>query len=269
MSEIQWYFPETLEEAERILAQEGVLPHGGGTGILRGGFGQIRGLMDVGRLPLRGAERRNGSVHLGAALSYTEAMRALEAMDAGQILLRSLSEAATTPLRNRITLGGSVALFPYWSDLMGPLLALEAELVLAGKAAGSLPLAEYLGRREQRAGSLITELRFPGAAWRAAYHRQARTHTDRPAFTVSVLARATASVPEALRVVVTGCRGRYRRLAGLEQRLLGEKLGEKALAAALAEVQLEFPPRMGYSAEYLRHCALVELRRALLRAIGG
>ena len=58
MAEIQWYFPNELEEVPEILAQEGVIPHSGGTGILWGGMTRIRGLMDVARLDLKGFRTR-------------------------------------------------------------------------------------------------------------------------------------------------------------------------------------------------------------------
>ena len=76
MAEIQWYFPNELEDVPEILTQEGVIPHSGGTGILWGGMTRIRGLMDVSRLGLKFCRTQDGTIELGAVLSYGEAAAA-------------------------------------------------------------------------------------------------------------------------------------------------------------------------------------------------
>jgi CO/xanthine dehydrogenase FAD-binding subunit len=277
VADVQWFFPRDLSELPPLLDQEGVVPHGGGTGILLGGTSRYRGFIDVGRLGLDGIQRSDTEVTVGAAVSFAAAAAASAGWDPNHVLARSLGAAATTPLRNRITLGGSIALFPYWSDLMGPLLALEAEIRLVGggvpgaSAPGSaavggatgrwLPLSDYVQRRELRQSSLIVEVRWQERGWAGEHRRWGRTHTDRPAFTVTVLAtrQAEGPTPPQARAVLVGCRGRYRRLASVEEAVVAGK--DPAAAAALAEI--EIPARMGFSADYLAHCARVELERAL------
>ena len=97
---------------------------------------RFRGLVDVGKLGLDYVRIQAGTVRLGAGTTYAGAVRGLAAFDTCHPLVQALGSAATTPLRNRITVGGSVASFPYWSDLMGPLLALEAEVELTGGGRG-------------------------------------------------------------------------------------------------------------------------------------
>ena len=112
MDEIQWYFPDSLDQVPELLSREGVVPHSGGTGILWGGMTRVRGLMDTSRLELKFVRDQDGSIVLGSALSYSEAAEALAKTD--NLLARSLYSAATAPLRNRISLGGSITMFPYW-----------------------------------------------------------------------------------------------------------------------------------------------------------
>jgi CO/xanthine dehydrogenase FAD-binding subunit len=265
---IRWYFPQNLDEVADILSRQNVIPHGGGTGILWGGLTRIRGLMDVSRLDLKFARSQDGSIDMGAALSYREAAEALA--ESGHLLARSLGSAATTPLRNRISLGGSIAMFPYWSDLMGPLLALDAELTLAGASSGTWPLAEYLSDRSLRQSTLITSIRLPPAPWQGAYYRHTRTIADRPAFSITVLLRQTARRVEEIRVVVVGCSGRYRRLTEVENLLRGASVPSEPAALleeAAARMSIDFPSRMGFSAEYLQTCAMTELTRALASAL--
>lgn len=265
MADVQWFFPHTLAEVPPLLAQEGVIPHGGGTGILRGGMSQVRGLIDLGRLGLEGVRRDKSAVSIGAATSYAAVARAVASGDPRHVLARSLAAAATTPLRNRITVGGSIALFPYWSDLVGPLLALDAELQLMGSHEGWVPVSEYVRRRELRQGSLITEVRWREAGWSGEYRRWTRTKTDRPAFSLTVLAGKSAKAPVDLRVVLVGCSGRFRRLAEVEEAVAN---GSTAAAAA-ARAEIEIAGRMGASGEYLSHCARVELERALSALLGS
>jgi CO/xanthine dehydrogenase FAD-binding subunit len=264
VAEIQWYFPNELEEVPGILAQEGVIPHSGGTGILWGGMMRIRGLMDVGRLDLRFFRTREGLIELGAALSYSETAAALDST--GHLLSRSLSAAATEPLRNRISLGGSISMFPYWSDLMGPLLALKAELHLVGKNSGTWSLEEYVQTRDLRQNTLIASVRLPDLPWKGAYFRFTRTPTDRPAFSITVLLRTKTGGIEEARVVVVGCSGRYKRLAEVENVLGGSEIHADPSALieeAAKRMDVDFPSRMGFSAEYLKSCAVVELQRIL------
>ena len=270
MAEIQWYFPSELEEVPDILAQEGVIPHSGGTGILWGGMTRIRGLMDVGRLDLKFFRTQEGLIELGAGLSYSETAAALDS--AGHLLNRSLPAAATEPLRNRISLGGSISMFPYWSDLMGPLLALGAELHLVGKNSGTWSLEEYVQKRDLRQNALIASVRLPDLPWKGAYYRFTRTPTDRPAFSITVLLRPGAEHIEKARVVVVGCSGRYRRLTGVEKVLEGSEVRSdpsELLEGAAEQVDVDFPARMGFSAEYLKTCAAVELKRTVASALNS
>lgn len=268
MEEIQWYFPDNLDQVSEILSREGVVPHSGGTGILWGGMTRVRGLMDTSRLDLKFVRDQNGSIVLGAALSYTEAAEALAKTD--HLLARSLSSAATTPLRNRISLGGSISMFPYWSDLMGPLLALDTELSLVGINSGTCPLSEYIQKRELRQKSLITSIRWSDAPWQGAYYRHTRTLTDRPAFSITVLVQRKSKRIEEIRIVLVGCSGRYRRLTEIEQTLKGAEVPAEpanTIDAAAEQLGIDFPVRMGFSAEYLKACASVELKRTLSAAL--
>jgi CO/xanthine dehydrogenase FAD-binding subunit len=268
VAEIQWYFPKALEEVPEILAQEGVIPHSGGTGILWGGMTRIRGLMDVSRLDLRFIRTQDQTIALGAALSYGETAAALA--DSGHLLSRPLAAAATEPLRNRICLGGSISMFPYWSDLMGPLLAYNAELSLVGANSGTRALEEYLQNRDLRRNTLITSIRLSDLPWQGAYYRHTRTPTDRPAFSITVLLRRSAKRIEEVRLVVVGCSGRYRRLSGVEKVLEGSDVPSdpsQLLEEAAQQLNIDFPARMGFSAEYLKTCAAIELQRTLASAL--
>jgi CO/xanthine dehydrogenase FAD-binding subunit len=271
VSGLEWYFPRDVSEVPALLARDGVFPHAGGTGILRAGLGRFRGLMDIARLGLDSVQRHGGETTVGAAASYASAARAIAAGEPGHIIAQSLSQAATTPLRNRITVGGSLALFPYWSDLAGPLIALGAEVDLLGGAGGTWPFVEYAARKDLRQASMVSGVRWKDAGGSAAYYRHTRTRVDHPAFTFTILVRFTDGSPRRIsdaRVVVVGCTGRYRRLSAAEKGLAGADPARVSLEEVSAADEVDFPARMGFSPEYLRHCARIQLRRTLARALG-
>ena len=66
MSEINWYFPSTIEEVKDLLKKERVIPHGGGTHILRSNMKRIKGLIDLHYLPLKFHHTKKGKVEIGS-----------------------------------------------------------------------------------------------------------------------------------------------------------------------------------------------------------
>src|SRR5438477_10363114 len=93
---------------------------------------------------LRGWSRRDGSIWLGAALTYTEAMQPPLAE-----LLPALAEASRTvggpQIRNRGTIGGNLATSSPAGDAMPPLLVCEGLVHLACvRGERRLPLQDFL-----------------------------------------------------------------------------------------------------------------------------
>src|SRR3954468_18273157 len=92
---------------------------------------------------LKGWARDNGSLRLGASLTYTEAMRDLRAV------LPALAEASRTvgspPIRNRGTSGGTLGTASPAGDALPPLLVEHAEIEVAStRGTRRLPLTDFL-----------------------------------------------------------------------------------------------------------------------------
>jgi CO/xanthine dehydrogenase FAD-binding subunit len=271
MKELLWQFPTHLDEAVRLLQEPGAALHAGGTSILRVGTGNLAALIDLHGLGLRHFRVSDGRVELGAMLTFADVLEKMRAVDPRSILVQALSGAASTPLRNRITVGGSVAMAPLWSDLMGPLLALGADVVLLGDDEIVCPFAQLLEDRAIRAGKLVTAIRFDQGQWQSSYYRATTTHFDYAAFTISTLVRRNSREEiEDARLVVTGSRQRYKRLTAQEQALIGRKRGDlDSLPQIAAAADVEFARKNIGSPEYVRHLFGVELERALERAVRG
>jgi CO/xanthine dehydrogenase FAD-binding subunit len=156
--------PHSLEEALRLKAEHpDAVPIDGGTDVMvELNFDRRRPalLLDLNRVEeLDGWSSQNGSVRLGASLTYTQAM---EPALAGR--LPALAEAARTvgspQIRNRGTVGGNLGTASPAGDALPPLLVAEARVELAS-AAGTrtLGIEEFLVGPKRNAlepGELIT-----------------------------------------------------------------------------------------------------------------
>jgi CO/xanthine dehydrogenase FAD-binding subunit len=271
MNELVWHFPTDLMAAVKLLQESGSAPHAGGTGILRSGTSNLTRLIDLHKLPLHHLTVSAGRVEMGAMLTFADVVERMRPLDPGHILIASLGRAASTPLRNRITLGGSVAMAPLWSDLMGPLLALDAEVVLLGEDELVCPLTRLLDDRTLRKGKLVKAICFDISAWQSHYFRAANTHFDYAAFTITGLVRKNSQqeIVDA-RFVVTGNKQRYKRLAEVERAMIGRKAGdEDDWAKMAAGVDVDFAQKTMGSPEYVRHVFDVELERTLAQVMRG
>ncbi len=265
MSEFQWYFPETLDEVIELLREPGVAPHGGGTGIIRGRLDRYKGLICLDRLGLDYVKITDNEVEIGAMATYQDVIDKLKTDSEDCILVKSLQRAASTPLRNRITIGGSVAYFPIWSDLMGPLIALKAEVELIGEHEGVYPIEKFAKDRSLKRGSLIRSVRFKKFKGLSYYQRVARTHFDYGALNISLLTNSKDGKISDFRLVLVGSRQKFQTFEELSDAVIGREPGEiepSQLVNSIADSIQFHDTRIG-SGEYTKAVALVEIERAI------
>jgi carbon-monoxide dehydrogenase medium subunit len=163
--------PDTLEACQRALADgSDVKIVAGGTDLLpqmKYGLVKPRLVVDLSALPeLKVVERRaDGGLRVGAGVSA----RTLELSDAVRDDFASLAEGAAVvgsfQIRHLATLGGNLANAAPSADMAPPLLALDAELLIAGpRGERRVPVAEFfLGvRRTQLApDEVLVEIAIP------------------------------------------------------------------------------------------------------------
>ena len=141
--------PRSLDEALRLKSElPDARPIAGGTDLLvelnfdRARPEAILNLNEVAELG--GWSRHDGTLRLGAGLTYTEAMRTPLAE-----LLPALAEASRTvgspQIRNRGTIGGNLGTASPAGDALPPLLVEGAQVELGSvRGVRSLPLGEFL-----------------------------------------------------------------------------------------------------------------------------
>jgi CO/xanthine dehydrogenase FAD-binding subunit len=141
--------PRTLDEALRLRAEvPGAVPIEGGTDLMvELNFDRRRpeAMLNLNEVrELRGWSRENGSLRLGAGLTYSE----IEGSELSR-LLPALAEAARTvgspQIRNRGTIGGNLGTASPAGDALPPLLVEGAEVELASaRGTRRLPVQEFL-----------------------------------------------------------------------------------------------------------------------------
>jgi CO/xanthine dehydrogenase FAD-binding subunit len=159
--------PRSLDEAVRMKADRpDAVPIQGGTDVMvdlnfdRSRPAALLNLNEVAEL--RGWSRENGTLRLGAGLTYTGAMGLAEP-------LRALAEASRTvggpQIRNRGTIGGNLGTASPAGDALPPLLVYDGEVELAGpKGTRTLRLQEFLLGPKRNAladDELIAAVRVP------------------------------------------------------------------------------------------------------------
>jgi CO/xanthine dehydrogenase FAD-binding subunit len=141
--------PRSLDEALRLKSERPeAVPIAGGTDLMvtlnfdRERPATLLNLNEIAEL--RGWSRENGTVRLGAGLTYTEAMKPPLAE-----LVPALAEASRTvgspQIRNRGTIGGNLGTASPAGDALPPLLVAGSDVVVASvRGERTMPLDEFL-----------------------------------------------------------------------------------------------------------------------------
>jgi carbon-monoxide dehydrogenase medium subunit len=230
-------------------------------------------LIDIGRLPGLGSiQRDNGSVRIGALVPHAQLARSPEL----GILAAAAATIADPQVRNRGTIGGSLAHGDPASDLPAVLLALEGSVTAQGPAgqrtiAASDLFVDYLQTALEH-GEVLTEVHVPaGEGWGWGYQKFNRRAEDWAMVAVAALVkRAGDGSCEDVRVALTNMGSTPLRAGAVEQALRGGALDAGAIAAAAANAAqgTDPPADLNASAEYKRHLARVLCERALRQAAG-
>ena len=224
-------------------------------------------LVDIGGLDdLRGVERENGGWRIGALTTHAT----LQDKDELGVVARAASLIADQQVRNRGTIGGSLAHGDPASDLPGVLLAFDGS-VTARSAGGEreVPVAglclDYLTTVLEPT-EVITSVHFPaleGYGW--GYEKFARRAEDWAMVGVCALVKASGGSCEDVRIGLTHMGSTPLRATAAEAALRGGPLDAERIAAAAEQAAegTEPPGDANATPEYKRHLARVLTRRAL------
>ncbi|MEM9221007.1 MAG: xanthine dehydrogenase family protein subunit M [Pseudomonadota bacterium] len=218
-------------------------------------------LVDLNRIPeLRGI-RDDGHIVIGAMTRYSELLASPLVREHLPLFMAALPHVAHPAIRNRGTIGGSVALADPAAEIPALLLALGATVVLQGPSGERRVPADdfFLGIYEtaREADEIVVAIHVPKGGGPFGFYELARRHGD----------YAMAGVAVALsepRIAFFGVADRAVRAPAAEAVLRGRNHADpRVLDGAIAALDLPFGGDLHTSAETKRHYAGVVLRRAL------
>jgi CO/xanthine dehydrogenase FAD-binding subunit len=256
----EWYRPGNLDEVLHILQSGKGVPYAGGTGLKNS---QVTGLIDLRKLNLNYIlETKSGTV-IGS-MTHFNTIAHQKWADGRAILAQAVGKAASNSLRNLITIGGSLALRPIWSNLPTPLLALNASVKVAGAPATEYAIIDFLQLKRSRK-FFITEISIPPAPGFGVYHRFARTRFDYAALDLAVYIELKSGKIKLCRIAVGNAIPVARRLVEIENRLTGLQLSDPQVIEIINSVEMKFTQNPNFSREFLLNMLRTELLRALAK----
>ncbi|MEJ5241635.1 MAG: FAD binding domain-containing protein [Anaerolineales bacterium] len=283
----EYLSPKTLDEALEALAQyrERARIIAGGTDLIleleRGVRKGIDVLIDITRVP--GLDQitldEDGMLHLGPLVTHNDCVASRLLREKAFPLVRAAWEVGAPQIRNRGTVAGNLITASPANDTITPLMALNAQVVLASKRGERrVPLAEfYRGVRQtvMEADEMLVDIVFPSLR-----------PTQRGTFVKLGLRRAQAIALVNVAVVLDRDEAGLVRQAAItlgavaptiihapeaEAFLIGKPLNEETIeqAAELAVKAARPIDDVRASAEYRRHLVKVGTRRALRTLLTG
>lgn len=272
---------QTLDEALTMLAQNEDAK------ILAGGHSLIPAmklrllqpslLVDIGRIKdLSYIREENGQVRIGAMTSHYQ----LESSDMLKKICPLLPECAShigdLQVRNKGTIGGSLAHADPAGDWPAAILALDAELVAASKNGDRTIKANQffvdLFTTALKPEEILREIRVNKTQVRSGYAYVKMRH---PASGFAVVGAAASirlndsGACEDAGIGITGVSAKAYRASAVENAVKNAKLDDQTISAAAAHATdgTEVNGDLFASADYRRHLAEVYTRRAISVAI--
>jgi aerobic carbon-monoxide dehydrogenase medium subunit len=231
-------------------------------------------LIDIARIPgLAGIRKAGETIEIGAATIHHDVATSTLLRDACPMLAETAAAIGDQQVRNRGTLGGSLAHADPAADYPAAMLALDAEILIAGakgaRAAKASTFFQGLFTVDLGPEEIITGVRF--APIRAAAY--AKLHQRASHFAIVGVAAAlevSGGNITSARVGVTGATASAKRLTKVEQQLIGKNAAAETIADASkgAGAELEdVNADLHGSEDYRRAMVAVFTRRALTAAL--
>jgi aerobic carbon-monoxide dehydrogenase medium subunit len=272
--EFDYVAPATLEEALAALRDGGE-----DAKLLAGGHSLLplmklrlaapTLLVDLRKVPgLRGAQRENGQWKIGAMTRHVDLQGNADLGPLGQ----ATALIADQQVRNRGTIGGSLAHGDPASDLPTVLLAAEGTVTVTGSG-GTREIAaadlfqDYL-TTAVGSDEVLTEVRVPDfSGWGSSYLKFTRRAEDWAMVGVlAMVKKAGDGSIEDVRIGMTNMGSTPLRATAAEEALRGKGADAIAAAAEHAADGTDPPGDLNATPDYKRHLARVLTRRALEEA---
>jgi carbon-monoxide dehydrogenase medium subunit len=269
--------PESVDEALVLLRENtgraGILA--GGTDITVRKAPDLSVLVDISGLELNYIVEDMGRICIGAATPIQDILDSGILKDVGSGLLTEATACcASRQIRNMATVGGNLAVASPCSDLGPPLLALDADVRIAGEEERLLPLSELFVDRKTTAlkgDEIIIEVIFsrPPRQSGGAFIKFGRTRYDLALVSAAVLLDLSEETIRRAGVAMGSVAPTPMKLTEVETHLVGKTPSDEVVEEAARMVTGAVRPitDIRASAEYRRELAGVIFRRAFRLAL--
>ena len=270
--EFDYVAPASLDEALNALRGEDAKVLAGGHSLLplmKLRLAAPAMLVDLRKVPgLRGVERDDGQWKIGAMTRHADLQGNADLGPVG----KAAALIADQQVRNRGTIGGSLAHGDPASDMPTVLLAAEGAVTVTGSggtrevAAADL-FQDYLTTSVDD-DEVLTEVRVPDfSGWGSSYLKFTRRAEDWAMVGVCAIVKKGADgTIEDVRVALTNMGSTPLRASATEAALRGQGVDAIASAAEQAAEGTDPPGDLNATPEYKQHLARVLTRRALEEA---
>jgi aerobic carbon-monoxide dehydrogenase medium subunit len=258
----------SVEHAVELLGREGARVLAGGQSLIATLNMRLSSpslLVDINDIAgLDGIARRNGHVEIGALVRHADAERSAELAQAAPLIARALPHIGHPAIRNRGTIGGSIAFADPAAELPACLLALDGEVDIAGPAGSRTVKADdfFKGLFDTALGprDVLTAIRLPAATrdTRVGFAELARRHGDYAMVGLAAASRANGKSLADVRLAFFGVGSTPVRARRAEAALAAGDVD--AAVTALAH-DLDPPDDVQAEGRVKRHLSGVLLRR--------
>ncbi|MGQ0839338.1 FAD binding domain-containing protein [Actinokineospora sp.] len=281
-SAFDYVAPTSVDDAVRALAEAGedakVLAGGQSLlPVLRMRLAAPTVLIDLGKVAeLRGVREDGDAIVIGAMTTHYDVQRDAMVHEHARLLQVATDTVADPQVRHRGTFGGSIAHADPAGDLLAPVLALDAELVLCGPdGRRTVSAADFFVdyfTTALRPDELLVEVRVPKhTGWSAHYEKFNRVAQAWSIVAVAATVRAEGGSIAEARVGLTNMSSVPVRATAVEQALVGQPATAESIKAAAEHAAEGTSPSSDGNADaaYRQHLARVLTSRALSAAVGA
>jgi carbon-monoxide dehydrogenase medium subunit len=231
-------------------------------------------LIDLGRIPDLNYIRDTGDhLAIGALTPHAAAASSELLHRQSPLLAEAADSIGDVQVRNRGTIGGSLAQAHPNADYPAAVLALDAQVVTLSRTGEHvIPAREFftgLFTTALSGNEIITEVRVPKTTDAGvAYKKFAHPASGYAVVGVAVVVRKRGNTIESASIGITGVSGTPYRATAVENALRGKPVSAIAEASRHAAEGIEALGDTFASPDYRRHLATVFTRRALEAALG-
>jgi carbon-monoxide dehydrogenase medium subunit len=229
-------------------------------------------LVDISKIPgLSGINDAAGRIEIGATTTHTEIASSKLLRDRCPMIAEAAAEIGDAQVRNRGTIGGSIAHADPAADFPAVVLALDADIQLKGTNGARTVKASAFFRGfydvDLQPGELIVGIHFTPVK-SAAYAKLHQRASHYAVVGVAAVLDVKGGVIQSARIGLTGATTHAVRLSGAEQALAGKKAdGVAAAVASAAGDVADLSADLHASADYRKAMIPVFVKRAVEKAL--